>query len=739
MIITIIINKETHVKNIMTSIIALSCILSQPAFAQDEQNPKDEKEKATQNSVEEIIVTGRAQQYYLRTAPSLGNKFPDDLKEIPQSVQILPRQLIEDQGAVEITDLYRNISSVSIFSYSGVAFRGFRQDEIRYDGLPGDPFSGFSVPLLFDIEQVEVIKGPSGALFGGGEPGGLINYVTRQPSDEEGGYISAVGGSYDLLGARAEYNGSLNKDGTLLYRLGAAYENTDTFRYNTNKEDFVLAADLLWKPSAETELSLKLDYVEQEFQGARLRGVPVDDDGNFLTTIKFNTNEDTDFQRLKAFVTSTSLNHQINDALKLTLAGRVVISKEEQNYHENRGLYTGEDGVLRARREFRDQTRDIEQYSALAEVVYDFEAGGMEHQLLVGGEFTRGDLDNLFFTGSDSRRSAVLPADYIVPDLNFLNPNYGDSDSSTYRPFLERPGTTRQDTWALYVQDRFNVTEKLTLSLGARLEGFSEEINSTRIITLTGATTQTSSEASDSAVTYRTGLVYNWTDNITTYFNFSTGFQPQGSASQDPANGGPFAPQRGRLIEAGAKIDLFEDSVYLQTALYQINKTNILVADPTPGAPADALVAIGEARSRGIEFDLVGDITADWTFALNYAFNKTKILEGADEIRNAVGDEFANAPDHQFGFWTRYDLDSINSAITFGGDYVSERISLNGQRVRPYFIFDTGFMTTWENLEFQVNVRNLFNKVYAESGFIRRGGHFPGEPRTVRVEVKARF
>ncbi|MEM1021421.1 MAG: TonB-dependent receptor plug domain-containing protein, partial [Pseudomonadota bacterium] len=148
---------------VTVSAIALSIAAPLPSWAQSDA--KD---------AEEIVIEGRAKEYYLQTAPSLSTKFPDDLRMIPQSIQILPEQLIKDQAAVEITDLYRNISSVSVFSYSGVTFRGFRQDEIRYDGLLGDPFSGFSVPLLFDIRQVEIIKGPSGALFGGGEPGGLI-------------------------------------------------------------------------------------------------------------------------------------------------------------------------------------------------------------------------------------------------------------------------------------------------------------------------------------------------------------------------------------------------------------------------------------------------------------------------------------------------------------------------------------------------------------------------------------
>ena len=179
------------------------------------------------------------------------------------------------------------------------------------------------------------------------------------------------------------------------------------------------------------------------------------------------------------------------------------------------------------------------------------------------------------------------------------------------------------------------------------------------------------------------------------------------------------------MFEAGTKIDLFNDAVYLQLAAYQINKTDVLVEDPTPGAPTGALSTIGEARSRGIELDVVGDLTDDWTFTFSYAFNDTVILEGADEIINAVGDEFANAPDHQVGFWTRYDITPINSAIAFGGQYVSEQISLSGQRVRPYAVFDASWITTWRNLQFQINARNLFDKVYAESGFLARTGPLP--------------
>ncbi|MGF1456918.1 MAG: TonB-dependent siderophore receptor [Alphaproteobacteria bacterium] len=709
-----------------------------PAWGQ-EAEPADAGPKAGEDVDETMVVTGRAQEFYLQTAPSLGNKFPSDLRDIPQSIQILPKQLIEDQAAIEITDLYRNISSVSIFSYSGVTFRGFRQDEIRYDGLLGDPFSGFSVPLLFDIEQVEVVKGPSGALFGGGEPGGIINYVTRAPQEEQEGYVRLVGGTFDLFGARAELTGPLTEDGTLLYRVGAAFEETETFRFNTDKQDLVLAADLAWRPTEATEAVFRFDYVEQDFQGARLRGVPVDDEGNFLTTRRFNTNEASDFQRLEATAVTLTVNHAVTDDLRVTLAGRIVTSQETQNYHEPRGLFTDGAGVTFARREFRDQLRDIEQYSGLAEAVYTVDLGPTSHTILVGGEFYRIDGDDFFLTSSDSRREGQLPAGFIVPDLNFFDPDFGNSSPAVFEPFVETDRTTQFDQWAIYIQDQVSITDRLILSLGGRFEGFSEDLNSLQTVLVTGDATSTIASASDEAFTVRTGLVYDVTDTVAAYFNYSTGFVPQGSTSQEPEAGGPFEPERGRLFEVGTKIDLFSDMFYLQLSAYQINKTNVLVADPTPEAPTGALASIGEARARGIEFDLVGDITDDWTMVLNYAYNDTIILEGTDEIRNAVGDEFANAPDHQFGFWTRYDIVPINSAIAFGAEYVSERISLSGQTVQPYAIFDASWITTWRNLQFQVNARNLFDKVYAESGFLARTGHFPGEPRTVRVEITALF
>ncbi|MEM1053870.1 MAG: TonB-dependent receptor, partial [Pseudomonadota bacterium] len=321
-------------------------------------------------------------------------------------------------------------------------------------------------------------------------------------------------------------------------------------------------------------------------------------------------------------------------------------------------------------------------------------------------------------------------------------------------PFVETDRTVSFDQWAFFIQDQVQVTEKLLVSLGGRFEGYNETIDSVQTIIPLASVDPSINTQSDDAFTVRTGAVYEVTDSASIYFNYSTGFTPQGTGSQEPGqNGGPFAPERGRLFEVGAKLDLFNEQVFMTVAAYQINKRNLLVADPNPQSGElsdvpDPLLPIGEARSRGIELDIVGDITENWTFTFSYAFNQTVILEGAaDDLSNAIpseaavdaGDDFANTPDHQVGFWTRYDILPIKSAVAFGGQYVSEQVSLSGQRVQSFAIFDALWTTEIDRYLLQVNVRNIFDKEYAESGFLERTGHFPGEPRTVRVELSASF
>ena len=681
-----------------------------------------------QQDVEQIEVKGRAQQFYLDSHTRLGTKTDADIMEIPLSVQVLTRQLIQDQAARDITDMYRSIAGVSEFSYSGVTFRGFRDDgNVFYDGVRGDPFSGFSVPQLFNVERVEVLKGPAASLYGGGEPGGMINYVSRKPSFEEKKNITLTGGNFSLAGASADFTGAVSD--TAAYRLGGFYESQDSFRNNADSENIELAGGMTFLSGQDTTLTTTFDYIVQNLGGNRLRGVPVDDDGNFIVDRSYNANEKGDYQDLEALVLQANLTHNFTDNLSFNGTLRYLDNEREQAYHESRswvdangdGEANIDDQIIR--REYRKQYRANDEISLTLDFVYDFDTGGIAHQFLFGGDFHNMETEYDYFR-------ARYEADGVA-NLNIFTLNYGITDPSTYDlTDMNRDGNKRQRMSA-YIQDKIQFSPSWALLVGARLDHFDEENK------------ETLAEYSDSDISPRAGLIYTPSDNTTVYLNYSQSFNPVDP--NDFAEAGPvqLTPETGEQVELGLKQSWLDNRIMTTVAVYQIDKENLVIANPDyiegeNDATEPALINFGLVESEGAEFTLVGDITNTISVTANYAYNDTRIASG--ETANTYdGTRLANTPRHQAGLWTRYAIDSIDSSVAFGVDYVSEQRSLDGQKVKPYTVFDASWTTSWDDLLLSINVRNLFDKVYAVSGFSERNGHFPGEPREIVVQLSYDF
>lgn len=241
----------------------------------------------------------------------------------------------------------------------------------------------------------------------------------------------------------------------------------------------------------------------------------------------------------------------------------------------------------------------------------------------------------------------------------------------------------------------------------------------------------------------RFGLVHRVRDDISLFAQWSESYEPQSIGSQVAGAGGPFEPSEGTITEIGIKTELFEGGLSTSAAAYEIVRKNILQADPAgdpEGDGVDNFVQFGEVTSRGFEIDAAADITPNWVLTASYGYNDTRITaDNGGGIRNNVGERFANAPRHQFGFWTRYQVPAINTAFALGGDYVDERLSLSGQRVKSYTVYDASVI--WEHGRFMtlLRIENLFDDIYAESGFLSRTGHFPGDPRTYFFEIYAEW
>lgn len=680
-------------------------------------------------ALDSVQVVGRAQSLYKSETAAVGTRTDTPLALVPQSVQVLPRELIDDQAARQVTDLYRSISGISFFSYAGVTLRGFRQENVLYDGLRGDPYAGFAVPQLFNIEQVEVLKGPAGALYGGGDAGGVINYVTRKPQAKAQRRAEIQLGNKDFAAGSFEATGPVTDAGNLRYRLGVYADGEEGVRWNTDSQSLIGDASIAMDVGDTGELILQYTDITQNLGGNRLRGVPVNDNGYFLTDRRWNHNESTDFLDMKAKVVLAQYRFSPSQAWDVDFAARWFENSEHQIYHEPMGLIDRDrDGTAEwMTRQLRNQYRDNEAFTVNGNAVWRFATGSLEHKLLFGADYYRIDSD---FT-AQTANSADLPRNAgPVPGIDLFNPVYGVTSYHDYglANLPWRDTSTRGIRYGGYVQDEITLTPRWHVLAGLRWDGFEDEdrIGRTRI------------DGHD--LSWRLGSTFVLREGLNAYASVASGFVPQATSNQNPDAGGPFDAEQSKQWEVGLKSLLGGGRVTLNTALYRIERSNIVQATGEVVDGVNQLAALGLVRSEGLEIDVLADVTERWVVNLAYAYNDARVIDaGSNGITNSSGDRFANAPRNKLGVWTRYDFPGIASAVGFGADYTDERISLDGQRVKPYTIFDLSWQTQWKDWKFQANIKNLFDKVYAASGFIERNGHFPGEPRRFYLQAAYTF
>ncbi|RBO83950.1 TonB-dependent siderophore receptor [Marinomonas aquiplantarum] len=661
-----------------------------------------------------LEVQGRALSYYKEDETSLATKTATSLDNTPQSVQVVTKTLIEDQAARQITDLYRSISGMSQNNVSTVTLRGFAQDEILYDGLKGNPFGNFSIPQLFTIEQVQVLKGPSGAIYGAGEPGGVINYVTKKPTYEQQNTLQVTAGNKDFLSGSIESSGPANEDASQRYRVGIYSDRQDSYRNNVEEENQIIDLGYAWDIDQDNTLTVQYTDIHQYLSGARLRGIPTDDDGNFLADTSWNNNEKSDYQELDAQVFQMRLDHSINDWLESNVALRYFENTETQKYHEVVGLLdTDSDGVMdTTQRQYRDQVRSRQGITLAGNLIAELG----DHTVLLGSDYLHEENSFLYYRASKTADG--------VSNLSLANPVYGQDDVSDYTMHLKTDETTTSDRLGVYAQDQWQMTDKLNLLSGIRIDRYEESYQD-----------HTSSDGekqyNDTGYSSRIGASYHVNEIWKPYASVSTGFAPQEADDQQKSQDGQlFDPEESRQVEVGVRSYWFNNKLNINLAAYHIIRKNILQDDPEDDS---YLVSIGRIRSQGVELDILADITPRWVANVSYAYNDVKVTDAEDGVY------FANTPYHQLGAWTRYDFPSIQSSIAFGADYVSQQKNRDEQIVKPFTVYDLSWQTHWQDWKFQVNVKNLFDKEYAVSGFTEKIGSFVGERRRVYLSAAYQF
>lgn len=660
----------------------------------------------------EIVVTGEQEETgYSVPDGTTATKTDTPLRDIPQSIQVVPRQVLEDQNVTRISEAARNVSSVTVQRGFGnntdnYIIRGF----VTYDNLRNGFRDIDAYQSTANVERVEVLKGPASVLYGQFEPGGVVNYITKQPLSEPYYAGEFTIGSYDYYRPSIDISGPLNSERSLLYRLNVAYENFDSFVDFVNGETFSIAPVLTYKIGDTTTLNLEYEYASNNrdfYEGFLPEAV------SFQLPISRNFAEpNSNPYRREINRAGLSVDHRFSENLRLRSAFSAFFSDESVLAVRARELEPDDRTVTRA---FRDNKLSQTTYSWQTDLIGKFSTGSVDHQLLLGLEYVRDIRTDDCCKGAE------------VSGLDIFNPVYGSP-----LPTILEPGNfteTTSDTVGIYLQDQVALLSNLKLLLGGRIDFF----NRNSEVTDGESGELEEDDLNETPFSPRVGLVYQPIEPISLYASYSRSFVPSDSQTV----GGDFLPPtRGTQYEVGIKSEFFDGRLSATLAAYEITKTNVATIDPDN---LDFSIAIGEVKSRGVEFDLAGELAPGWNVIASYFVNDAFVNVGDEN--NPEGDSLVNAPEQGGSLWTTYEIQSGNlqglgfgAGVFFVGDREAE---LPNDLIIPSYVrADAAIFYKRDNWRIGLNFKNLFDKKYYDSqGFYL----LPGAPFTVLGSVSVEF
>lgn len=674
----------------------------------------------TEDAEVEITVTAeRTQDGYTVPDATTATRTDTPLRDIPQSIQVVPREVLEDQQVIRLDDALRNVSGVSQNSADprGQRFqvRGFDSANVLRDGFNltfGGSFGNSGFQELANIERVEVLKGPAAILYGTSQPGGIINLVTKKPLSEPYYGLEFSAGNRGLVEPSIDLSGPLTEDGRLLYRLNALYRREDYFRdFDVAVERFFIAPVLQWKISDRTDLFLNFEYLNDQ-RPADFGLVAI---GDRVADIPFDRNlgERDDKQTAESIRAGYQFEHRFDEnwtlknAFNFLTYDTISPTATALELDETTGILS---------RFFENSNQFSTQYELQTNLTGKFKTGPIDHQFLVGVDLKRRDDGPSIFRGD---------FDAITP-INIFNPIYG----VVPRPALEDNPiyfnfANRADRLGVFLQDQITLLDNLKLLAGIRYDAVWQN-RTLRPASLTPVLTETS-QFTD-AFSPRFGIVYQPIEELSLYGSYSQSFFPNSATT---VTGEILPPERGEQFEVGVRGEFLDGRLISSLALFNLTRQNLATTDPNN---PNFSIATGEQRSRGLELDIAGEVLPGWKVIANYAYIDAEITED-DDI--PVGNRLFNVPEHNFNLWTNYEIQTGTlQGLSFGigFNFLSERFgdNANSFTLDSYFLTNAAISYKRDNWRAALNFRNLFDVDYiqgSENGRISE--IFPGQGFTV--------
>ncbi|MEM8779298.1 MAG: TonB-dependent siderophore receptor [Cyanobacteria bacterium P01_G01_bin.49] len=677
----------------------------------------------------EIIVTDEVEDNYYVPNTRTATRTDIPLRDLPQSVQIIPQKVIEDRQAISLEEIATNSSGV-IFSGNNlgrgadIAIRGFNRSAILRDGFRVYNRAAQGIPEIANLERVEIVKGPASVVFGESEPGGLINLVSKQPLSEPFYNLQLQLGNDTFVRLPFDLSGSLTEDASLKYRLNTLYQSEDSFRdFDNGFERFFVAPTLAWQIADSTDLSFNLEYTHEirpiDSGTATIDGEPANIPREQIL------NNPSDKGEREFINTGYTFEHRFNEDWKIRNAFRYISNNYDTDddtlaipflIDENTGIVTST---------FVQEERAEDSFTLYTNVEGDFATGKIKHNLLLGIDINHSQTDL-------NTRFDPFPLNSSNPNLAFIdifNPDYDAflSPEAEAIDFFNNDDVTN-NRLGIYLQDKIDLLDSLILLAGLRYDTFDQT-------TINNLDNTEVSQDSD-AFTPRIGIVYQPIKAISLYSNYSQSFNPQPFLYNRSADGSLLEPESGEGFEVGVKAEIIPNRLSATAAYFKITKENVVTEDRFNPFAA---VVIGEQQSQGIELDLTGEIQPGWNIIASYAYIDSEITE--DDNPDLIGSRLPNIPENNASLWSTYEIRQGNLkglGLGIGLNYVGERQGglPNSFELDSYILTNAALFYNRQKWQLRLNFDNLFDVNFIEAADTSSARKiYVGRPFVVRGSI----
>lgn len=669
---------------------------------------------------------------------SVASKTPVKLREIPQTVNVIGQERIEEQNLYTLEQAMQQVGGVTVqrIDANRMTFfsRGFEMTSLSLDGTPTTMDSRiFLSPSLAMYERVEVLKGPAGILNGAGGTGGSINLVRKRPQTKAAATGELSAGSWDDYRGMIDVTGPLTESGNIRGRAVASKRDRH-FYYDGGDEKSnlfygVLEADL----TPDKLLTFGVSHQEVDARGAQ-RSLPSylsrDANGDFkLKLVDVSRDNFYGAKWNRDYFWSDSAFAELEQQLGGDWTAKLSLRHAQNNfdltqaYARNAGGIDPADnlvGISAVRFDYREKQDEVDAY-----LDGPFSLFGREHKLLVGANYSR----SKFYSKGDYNSVSRGAVDLFNPSIDVAEPNFAHAQNI----FTD----TRQH--GIYSNLRLSLAEPLTLVLGGRMSWWDITRNVTdRVDEDDPAIALADQRVKDKVnreFTPFAGLVYDLNDTYSLYASYAEVFQPHDARTRD-SSGGMLEPLQGEQWEAGIKGEYLDGALAASFALFQVEEENRAIDDLNEGT-----IAGGKARSRGYELELNGQLTADWTLNANYTYTHKDYLNSTDTV-------MVFTPKHILRMWTRYQLPGELQRwnLQAGMNSVSKTYNtitpLGDAKLEQggYTLFDigAGYQIT-PQLSADLLVTNLTDKKYYQRINTMQDGNIWGDPRAATLTLRAKF